>query len=247
MYGCGLSCPEVLSPMQLCAVFRLELLFESSRCLRCAIFSSRRGYLRAPLAFDFAAPAEVSLLVCINSPMYLWSSLVAAQLCRMGVTYDCRKRLPPSSFSCSDLTVSTRSQISSRLAWRALACLGGTIVSNGHHAVFGEKTYSMSASLAESPILSISSLLLLGLIVLASFSSYSSSSSRISMFGDSRGIMMVPEDLRLGSFGRCRRSTAFAASSSLTEEDDDEGLSSTISSAGACVGGSTLRVMVVVL
>jgi hypothetical protein len=39
------------------------------------------------------------------------------------MTHDWRKRLPPSSFSCSFLTTSTRSTISRRLACSALDCL----------------------------------------------------------------------------------------------------------------------------
>lgn len=80
------------------------------------------------LPLFLGAPVEVILLVCISSPMYLehrqscallvrWSSSCAA-------THDCRKRFPPSSFSCSDRTDSTRSTMSRRLACSALACLG---------------------------------------------------------------------------------------------------------------------------
>ena len=46
-------------------------------------------------------------------------------------TYDCRNLFPPSSFSCSERTISTRSTISSKLAWRALACLLKIDVSDG--------------------------------------------------------------------------------------------------------------------
>jgi hypothetical protein len=42
---------------------------------------------------------------------------------KSGNTYDWRNALPPSSFSCSALTESTRSHIVSKLAWSCFACL----------------------------------------------------------------------------------------------------------------------------
>lgn len=44
------------------------------------------------------------------------------------MTNDCRNLLPPSSFSCSDLTISTRSTISNRLAWSCFACLANVSI-----------------------------------------------------------------------------------------------------------------------
>lgn len=159
------------------------------------------------LPFPFpllAAPVEVILLVCINSPIY-----------------DCRNLFPPSSFSCSERTISTRSTISSKLAWRALDC-------------------SINASRASWPIFSISSLLLRGLIVLASPSSYSSSFN--STCGLSRGIMMVPLDFRLPSFGLWSLVVSGLAPSSLTEPEEDEELMSSLSEAdeGHTAGSATV-------
>ena len=87
----------------------------------------------------------------------------------------------------------------------------------------GGQTHSIKAWRASWPILSISSLLLRGLMVLASPSSYSSSLS--STWGLSRGIMMVPLDLRLPRRGRDSfegsSSTWRAWSCSLTDELDE--------------------------
>lgn len=59
-----------------------------------------------------------------NVPRLEVSRLARESLVRVDTaTYDCRKRLPPSSFSCSHLTDSTRSTMLSRLAWSAFACL----------------------------------------------------------------------------------------------------------------------------
>ena len=85
-----------------------------------------------PLFLFLPAPVEVILLVCMSSPMYLLGVRREARGRGQRATYDCRNLLPPSSFSCSDLTISTRSTISIRLAWRAFACL--TKVSVGVHA-----------------------------------------------------------------------------------------------------------------
>jgi hypothetical protein len=82
-----------------------------------------------------------------------------------------------------------------------------------------EGTHSISAWRASWPIFSISSLLRRGLMVRASPSSYSSSLS--SMLGLSRGIMMVPLDLRLPRRGRCSVGSALVWSCSLTEEPDE--------------------------
>ncbi len=68
--------------------------------------------------------------------------------------------------------------------------------------VEGQVTYSIRACRASWPIFSISSLLRRGLMVRASPSSYSSSSSFISTLGLSRGIMMVPLDFLLPRRGR---------------------------------------------
>lgn len=212
-----------------------------------------------PLAFAaLPAPLEVILLVCINSPMYLnLVSNVALPEIAMTETHDWRKRLPPSSFSCSFLTTSTRSTISMRLACSCLACLGVVVswMSNGrektgaaelkqcpamtsaraqratscrvpvatHADAKGSRwvgTHSIKACRASWPIFSISSLLRRGLMVLASPSSYSSSLS--SMLGLSRGIMMVPLDLRLPRRGRgCSDGSPLAWSCSLTEEPEE--------------------------
>ena len=48
---------------------------------------------------------------------------LTSYISKSGNTYDWRNALPPSSFSCSALTESTRSHIVSRLAWSCFACL----------------------------------------------------------------------------------------------------------------------------
>jgi hypothetical protein len=102
-------------------------------------------------------------------------------------------------------------------------------------------TYSINASRASWPIFSISSLLLRGLIVLASPSSYSSSFN--STCALSRGIMMVPLDFRLPSFGLWSLVVSGLAPSSLTEpEEDEEELMSSLSEAdeGHTAGSATV-------
>lgn len=102
-------------------------------------------------------------------------------------------------------------------------------------------TYSINASRASWPIFSISSLLLRGLIVLASPSSYSSSFN--STCGLSRGIIMVPLDFRLPSFGLWSLVVSGLAPSSLTEpEEEDEELMSSLSEAdeGHTAGSATV-------
>src|SRR5947207_15460585 len=46
-------------------------------------------------------------------------------------SYDCRNLFPPSSFSCSVLTDSTRSTIPRRVAWSCWACLKVRLVDVG--------------------------------------------------------------------------------------------------------------------
>lgn len=108
-------------------------------------------------------------------------------------------------------------------------------------------THCIKASRASWLIFSISSLVLLGLMVRASFSSYSSSSSPSSTWGLSRGMMMVPLDLRLPSFGRGR---CAGWPVSLMEHEEDAGLmysSSTMAeelwgSLAACCGAGMAEV-----
>lgn len=97
-------------------------------------------------------------------------------------------------------------------------------------------THSIRAWRASWPIFSISSLLRRGLMVRASPSSYSSSLS--STWGLSRGMIMVPLDLRLPSRGRDSlegsSSTWRGWSCSLTEELDEVELMSSVYEARRC-------------
>jgi len=124
---------------------------------------SGRTYLD-DLPLPLFLPPAVILLVCISSPMY-----------------DCKNRFPPSSFSCSDFTLSTLSTICSRLSCNSLA-------------------WCINASLAVSSNRSTSSLVLRGDIVRASPGPYSSSVN--SILGVSRGTIMVLLETRLRIFGR---------------------------------------------
>jgi len=130
-----------------------------------------------PLPF-LGGAEDVILDVCMSSPMY-----------------DCKNLLPPSSFSCSLLTVSTRSTIACKLVWSIWAC-------------------SMRSRLASSPSLSTSSLFRLGDIARTSSSSKSESTTVV---GASRETIMVPLLFLLPSFGRESRELDLPrASSSLT-------------------------------
>jgi hypothetical protein len=74
---------------------------------------------------DFAGLHKLSDVPVLCKPLdeEVCLSEVAAK------TYDWRNLLPPSSFSCSDFTISTRSTICNRLCCRALACLAKAVSS----------------------------------------------------------------------------------------------------------------------
>lgn len=82
-----------------------------------------------------------------------------------------------------------------------LLCLSGGIISSASTSMTKDETNSMSDCLACSPSISVTSLVLRGLRFRTSSSSYSSSSGLNSTLGLSRGMIMVPLLLRLGSFG----------------------------------------------
>lgn len=143
-----------------------------------------------PLPFLGGAD-DVILDVCMSSPMYLWMGLVnhtsrfsqQRQENDEVVTYDCRNLLPPSSFSCSLLTVSTRSTMACRLVCSIWAC-------------------SMRSRLASSLSLSTSSLFRRGDMARTSSSSKSESTTVV---GASRETIMVPLLFLLPSLGLPRR------------------------------------------
>ena len=190
----------------------------SSRCFTRSYKQILHFVLR-PLPLDFDGAVDVILDVCMSSPMYLVRSACVEISFMMKHTHDCKNLFPPSSFSCSFFTVSTRSTIACRLVCSVFAC----------------STKSLRAS---SPSLSTSSLLLLGDMVRTSPSTYSSSTT---VLVASRGTIMVPLLLRLPSFGRdsllllgCMLSSSLAVA---LESDDDD-----VESSGGdvCCGGSPM-------
>jgi len=100
--------------------------------------SAQEVHFVRPLPF-LGGAEDVIFDVCMSSPMY-----------------DCKNLFPPSSFSCSLFTSSTRSTIACKLARSSLACL-------------------INSSLAASPNRSTSALFRLGDIVRTSPSSISES------------------------------------------------------------------------
>lgn len=109
--------------------------------------------------------------------------------------------MPPSSFSCSILTASTRSTMAIRLALSACACLRRILLAQRNYAYAGSVTYSTRLRRASSPSFSMTSLVRLGLMLRTSSGSYSSSPGAISTRGLSLGMIMVPLLLRLPSLG----------------------------------------------
>lgn len=157
-----------------------------------------------PLPFDFEGAVEVIFEVCISSPIYLKGLSVNNLIfCSSMCTYDCRNLLPPSSFSCSLLTVSTRSTMACKLVCRTFAC-------------------SMRSFRASSPSSSTSALFRRGDMVRTSFSSRSVSTTVVA---DSRDTIIVPLLFRLPIFGLpIRISSSMWSSSSLAtalELDED--------------------------
>ena len=76
--------------------------------------SQKPAYLLRPFPFLEGAD-EVILEVCMSSPMYLQGVSIQYRVRATVKTHDCKNLLPPSSFSCSLLTSSTRSTIACRL------------------------------------------------------------------------------------------------------------------------------------
>jgi hypothetical protein len=80
-------------------------------------------FVARPLPLLLAPPEDVILLVCMSSPIYLHneSQHGTTYASRNNGTYDWRNLFPPSSFSCSAFTDSTRSTMSNKLACSAFA------------------------------------------------------------------------------------------------------------------------------
>ena len=157
-------------------------------------------------------PDAVILLVVIRSPIYF-----------------CKNLLWLSSLSCSSLTASIRLKSVTRESCRALACLhpncqpSHTGFSTSNLGGSAGQTHRCSSSLASFPNVSISSLVLLGLMALTS-----SGPTCISIgptADESRGTIMVPLLLRLGRGGRTGMGAWMVGCwSSDDDESDQSGL-----------------------
>ena len=149
---------------------------------------------------------DVILLVDIRSPMYFWRNLLWL-----------------SSLSCSSLTASILLKRVTRESCNVLACLRATSQPgcfscwgpNLNCQSRGATTHLCNSSLASWPSAWMSSLVLLGLMALTSSGPICISTGPTA--SESRGTIMVPLLLRLGSFGR----TGFGAWMSKDAPDDE--------------------------